>query len=68
MKISLRLVHIYLFFQVISQESRAYVHWMDLKIVLGGDGECQPNVAQAISRCIHSLVVDAFNLVISSTH
>jgi len=66
-KISLRRVDIDLFLQVNSQESRADVHLMDLEIVLGGDGECQPNVAQASSRCIRSLVVDAFDLVISST-
>ena len=56
-----------LFLQVNSQESRAYVHLMNLKIVLGGDRECQPNVAQASGRCIRSLVVDAFDFVISST-
>jgi len=67
MKVSLRRVHVDLFFQVNSQESRAYVHLMDLEIVLGGYGECQPNVAQASSRGIRSLVVDAFDLVISST-
>jgi hypothetical protein len=43
------------------------MHLMDLEIVLGSVGECQPNVAQASSRCIRSLVVDAFDLVISST-
>jgi len=67
MNISLRRVHIDLFLQVNSQESRAYVHLMDLKIVLGGDGECQHNVAQASSQCICSPVVNAFNLVVSST-
>jgi len=36
-------------------------------MVLGGHGECQPNVAQAGSRCIRTLVVDAFDLLISST-
>ena len=40
---------------------------MDLEIVLSGDGECPPNLAQASSRCIRSLVVDALDLVISST-
>jgi len=66
-KISLRRVHIHLFLQVNSQESRADVHLMDLEIVLGGDGKCQPDMAQASGRCIRSLVVDAFDLVISST-
>jgi len=66
-KVFLRWVHTDLFFQVNSQESRADVHLMDLEILLGGDGECQPNVAQARSHCIRSLVVDAFDLVISST-
>jgi len=66
-KISLRRVHIDLFLQVNSQESRAYDHLMDLEIVLGGDRECQSIVAQASSRCIRSLVVDAFDLVISCT-
>jgi hypothetical protein len=67
MKISLRQVHIDLIFLVNCQESRAYVHLMDLEIVLGGDGECQPDVAPAISWCIHGLVVDAFDVVISFT-
>ena len=66
-KISLQWVHIYPHFQVNSQESRAYVYLLDLEIVLGGDCECQPNVAQANTQCICSLVVDAFDLVISST-
>ena len=67
MKVSLRWVHIDPFLKVNSQESGAYVHLMDLEIVLGGDRECQPNVAQTSSRCICSLVVDAFDLEISST-
>jgi hypothetical protein len=65
MKVSLQWVHIDLFLQVHSQESRAEVHLMDLDIVLGGDGEWQPNVAQASSRCIRSLVVDSFDFLIS---
>jgi hypothetical protein len=40
---------------------------MDLKIVLGGDRDCQPDVAQTSSQCICSLLVDAFYLAISST-
>jgi len=67
MKISLQRVHIDLFLKVDTQESRAYIHLMDLEILLRGNGECQPNVAYASSRYICSLVVDAFNLVISST-
>jgi len=67
MNVSLRWVHLDLFLQVNSQESRAYVHLMDFEILLGGDGECQPDVAQASSRCIHSLEVDTFDLVISTT-
>jgi len=66
-KIFLHGVHIYLIFQGNSQERRAYVHLMDLNIVLGGDCECQPNEATASSRCICSLVIDAFDLVICST-
>jgi len=53
--------------QVTSQECRAYLHLMDLEIILGGDGECQPDVVQASCRRIRSMVVDAINLVISST-
>jgi hypothetical protein len=63
---SLQRVHIDLFLQVHSQECRAYVHLMDLDIVLGGDGEWQPNLAQASSRCIRGLVVDSFDFLISS--
>jgi len=67
MNVSLQWVHIDLFLQVNSQESCAYVHVMDLKIIDGGDHECQPNVAQASSQCIRSLVLNAFDLVFSST-
>ena len=56
-----------LFLQVNSEECHAYVHLMDVEIVLGGDTESQPDVFQASSRCIQCLVVDAFDLVISST-
>jgi len=66
-KISLQPVHIDFFLQVNYQESDAYVHLMDIEIVLGGNRECQPDLAQASSRCIDRLVVDAFDLVISST-
>jgi len=66
-KISLWWAHIDLFLQVNSQESLAYVHLMDLEIVLGSDCKCKPNMAQASSRCIRSLVVYAFDLVMSST-
>jgi hypothetical protein len=56
-----------LFLQVNSEDSGAYVHLMELEIVFGGYRECQPIVAQVSSRCVHSLVIDAFNLGISST-
>jgi hypothetical protein len=61
MKVSLRRVHIDLFLQVNSQESGAEVHLLDLEIVLGGDGQFHPTVAQASTRCICGLVVNAFN-------
>ena len=67
MKVSLWRVHIYLFFQLNSQEGCAYVHLMDLKIELGGDCKCQHNMGQARSWRIHSLVVDAFDWVISTS-
>jgi hypothetical protein len=65
-KVSLRRVHIDLFLQVNSQETRADVQLIDLEIVLGGDCECQPIMAQEYSQYIHSLAVDVFDLVISS--
>jgi len=66
-KIFLRWVNIDLFFQVHSQESRSDIHLMDLEIVLGSESKCLPKLSQAGSRCIRSLVVDAFDLVIFST-
>ena len=65
-KISLWQPHLDVLFQVDSQASRADDNLMDLVILLGGNRECQPDMVEAIHRCIHSLVVDAFNLVISS--
>jgi hypothetical protein len=67
MKGFLRWVHIDLVCEVNAHDSHAYAHLIDLEIVLGGDGEFQPNVAEENSRCIRGLVVDAFNVVISST-
>jgi len=66
MKVSLQWVNIVFLIQVNSQESREYVHLMAFEIVLSGDPNCLRNVAQASGRCICSLVVNAFDLVISS--
>jgi hypothetical protein len=61
MNVSLRRVHIDLFLQVNTQESGAEVRLLDLEIVLGGDGQFQPTVAQGSTTCICGLVVNAFN-------
>jgi len=67
-KLSLRWVHMDLFLHVVSQKRRGDVHLMDLGIVLGGNGECKPTVAQVSSWCILGLEFNAFDLLISSTH
>jgi len=67
MKVSMKYVKLYVFFQVNSQESRAYVHLMDLDIVLGSDPKYQPIFTKENSRCLCSLAVNAFDLMISST-
>jgi len=51
LKIFLRRVHLDLFLQGNSQESRAYVHLMNLVMIHGGDCECYPNVVWASSWC-----------------
>ena len=53
MTVSLRWVHVDLFLQVNTHGICAYVHLMDLEIVLGGDRECQPTVAHPSSLCVY---------------
>jgi hypothetical protein len=67
MKTSLQQVHVPLFIQVNSQESRVYIDVVQLEIVLGSDAQCKQNVAQGSSRCILRLLFDASDVVISST-
>lgn len=60
-------MHIDLFLDENCLESCAYIYLIDLEILLPREYDCQLNTAQASRWGIHSLVVDAFNLVNSST-
>jgi len=66
--LSLQFLNMYLFFQVTYQESHLEVNLMDLKIDLGCNCKWQCILAQMFGQCLHSLVVNAFELVISSIY